>query len=462
MISLILVAGLLLRLISLDQSFWLDEATSALVVKNFTFTEILTRFIKNDFHPPLYYLTLKAWSGPFGISEVSLRMLSVFLALGSVFLIYLIASEMFNKKIGLLSAAFLSINGLHVYYSQEVRMYMMSTFLVSLLVYSFRKTIKNNHSLFWYVFSIALAANFLTDYLPNLILIAFWIFALINIKNKKWWKFFLFAHIPTVIAFFAWLPVLKKQIELGYSVKTGSQNWFRVLGKTNLKEILLVPVKFVFGRITFENKTLYFLVFGAGVLFVIWIIFGLRKKFIENKNIQVISLWLFVPIILSASIGLYISVFSYFRLLFVLPAFTILVALGVDRLKAKTKNISILIFMGIFLASCYFYLFRAKFHREDWRQMTSFIKSNSPEQNYSVIFSSNSQKEAYIYYNGYDDTVDAFYSKPDSDKVWFIKYVSDIFDPAGLAQKSVEKNGYHKVGEYSFNGVLVYEYENSN
>ena len=34
-------------------------------------------FFLSDFHPPLYYLVLKAWSSVFGYSEFSLRLPSV-------------------------------------------------------------------------------------------------------------------------------------------------------------------------------------------------------------------------------------------------------------------------------------------------------------------------------------------------------------------------------------------------
>ena len=59
MILAVIIFGFLLRVISLNQSFWLDEATSGLVVRNFNLGEIITKFSPGDFHPPLYYLILK-------------------------------------------------------------------------------------------------------------------------------------------------------------------------------------------------------------------------------------------------------------------------------------------------------------------------------------------------------------------------------------------------------------------
>ncbi len=40
----VLLLGLILRFVSINQSFWLDEATSALTVRDLDLTEIFTRF----------------------------------------------------------------------------------------------------------------------------------------------------------------------------------------------------------------------------------------------------------------------------------------------------------------------------------------------------------------------------------------------------------------------------------
>ncbi|MCK4588787.1 glycosyl transferase family 39, partial [Candidatus Woesebacteria bacterium] len=77
MIYAILILGLVLRLISINQSFWLDEATSALVARDMSFAQILSQFSPADFHPPFYYFLLKIWTATFGVSEVGARSLSI-------------------------------------------------------------------------------------------------------------------------------------------------------------------------------------------------------------------------------------------------------------------------------------------------------------------------------------------------------------------------------------------------
>src|SRR5450830_924226 len=138
MIFLILGLALILRLISLNQSLWLDEATTALVSK-MSLTNIFTKFLPGDFHPPLYYLIMKYWTVVFGYTEISLRIPSIIFGLGTIYFTYLIGKKLFNKKTGLLASILMSTSGLAIYYSQEARMYMMAAFLVSAAVYFFLK-----------------------------------------------------------------------------------------------------------------------------------------------------------------------------------------------------------------------------------------------------------------------------------------------------------------------------------
>src|SRR4030042_4959881 len=137
----ILFLALLLRLISLNQSFWLDETTSGYVARDFNFRQIINGFAPGDFHPPLYYLLLRVWGLFFGFSEVALRSLSVIFGVGSVWIIYKIAKE-FGLKHPELASLILAALGLHIYFSQEARMYVLASFFVLLSFLFFVKTLK--------------------------------------------------------------------------------------------------------------------------------------------------------------------------------------------------------------------------------------------------------------------------------------------------------------------------------
>jgi uncharacterized membrane protein len=451
MIWLILFLGLGLRLISLNQSLWLDEATSLLTTRNYSFWGIITKFSPGDFHPPLYYLLLKIWIIPFGSSEVASRLFSVLVAMLTILFIYKLGSKVINKKVGLMAAAFLATSGLFVYYSQEARMYALATLLVVLTIFSFVKLIKGGRVGDWIAFSILLVLIAATDYVAILILPVLWVFAVINKQNQFWWKKFLASHIILIIFMALWSPIFIKQLSGGLAVNVTSPSWWKILGLTSIKNLALIPIKFILGRISFENKLVY-----GSVVCIAAAVFGypLIKTF---KKASLYWLWLIVPVILAAIIGLKISIFYYFRLLFVLPAFYLLVAIGISNLKKYSY-----IFLGLVLIlNTVFtgtYLFSSRFKREEWRGLVNMIESDPNRDSSVTIFPSGAQMEAYRYYSKLGNYAGPEAIKSNYQTIWLMRYVQDVFDPQDLVRKKIEGLGYQKAKEYNFNGVVVWKY----
>ena len=428
MIFPILILALVLRLISLNQSLWLDEATTAYVASHFNFGEIITRFAPSDFHPPLYYLVIRAWSLVFGTSEIALRMPSVIFGVLTIWVVYKIGK---SKLAALLAAT----SGLLIYYSQEARMYSLVTLLVSYLVYWFMKKK-------WFLFSIFLLLVGMTDYPALLIIPVFWILA------GKDWKKLAISHLPLAFSYFFWWPVFLRQLSSGLSV---GASWSALLGETNFKNVALIPVKFILGRISFDNKNVY-----ALIVIIACVIFG-YLLFRSIKNLKLFWAWLIIPIILAALIGFKISIFSYFRLIFVLPAFYILVAQGISNLKKPWVYLFACYVLGVNLLGSSAYLLVPKFHREDWRGLVNFVESQKKDKSIT-LFVADSNMEAYRYYAPNAKIAGPEALKAGYDQIWLMCYVKDIFDPNDTLKSKVESLKYQKVGKYDFNGVVVWKY----
>ena len=428
----ILLLGLILRLISLNQSLWLDEATSALVARNFNFGEIISKFSLGDFHPPFYYLLLKVWSMIFGTGEIALRIPSVIFGLLTVYLVFLVGRELINKKAGLIAAVLLATSGLHIYYSQEARMYALTALLVSCLVYLF---IKKR----WLLFSVSLVLLGMTDYVALLVIPIFWI------VGRKDWRKLAISHLPLIIFYILWLPILLHQFSTGL---TASQSaWGNLLGRSSLKEIILIPVKFMFGRIGFENLVVYGFVVGlVGFLFGFLIFKGLKKTSLWLR------LWLIVPVILAVVIAFKLPILSYFRLLFVLPAFYLLLAGGIQSLPKQLKFVGLIFVLFLNLTSSIIYLTNPRFQREDWRSAAKALGSSK------IVFSVNSQKEALSYYGKGDQIINFDQIDKKEKEIWLSRYVWEVFDPSDIARRKIEDLGYNKTYEYNFNGVVVWKY----
>src|SRR3990167_10650724 len=144
MIFIILLIALVLRFISLNQSLWLDEAINVNVARALSFKSLIFNYSLGDFHPPLYHLILRGWILLFGSSEVLVRLPSVFLGVATVLITYLIGKKLFENKTALIGATLMSTAPLHIYYSQEARMYMLAAFLSSLSIYFFISILKKD------------------------------------------------------------------------------------------------------------------------------------------------------------------------------------------------------------------------------------------------------------------------------------------------------------------------------
>lgn len=427
MIYLILLIGIIFRLTSLNQSLWLDEATTAIVTK-MPIMDFFTKFMPADFHPPLYYLTIHYWSQIFGTSEISLRAPSVVFGILTIYCVYSIAREL-KFKWPLIPALLLATSGLHIYYSQEARMYAMATWLVSFLELSY---IKKN----WITFSIILVLIFLTDYLSLLILPALLIYSI-----GKNFKKILICSIPLIITFVAWLPIFINQINSGLAVKASSTNWWNILGPVTLKNILLIPTKFIIGRVSIDNKIIYTLMIALLLIF-----FGYVISKAKNKSVWS---WFMISLILGIVLSFYIPTLTYFRYLFILPAFYLLLSENINRYFVVIILIINLITSGA-------YLFNSRFHRENWRAVADEIDSSK------IIFPVNSQKEALIYYSREKQIINIKELPKYKKEVYLSRYIWEIFDPTDSTRLKLIDMGYNMISEANYNGVVIQKYENSN
>lgn len=143
---LVIAAGL--RLINLTAiSLWHDEAFSALLIK-YSWSEMMYR-IGLDVHPPMYYIFLRLWHYVFGDSLFSLRGLSVFFGVLTVWAVWMFVKEAFkNQKYALWAAVLVAVNPFSIQYVTEARMYTMGAFFGVLAAYFLVKALHQQKTLY--------------------------------------------------------------------------------------------------------------------------------------------------------------------------------------------------------------------------------------------------------------------------------------------------------------------------
>ncbi len=120
---LAVVLALALRVLRLDfQPLWWDEGYSVWFATHPLGQ--MAALTAEDIHPPLYYALLHGWTQLVGAGPAALRLLSVVLGTLAIPAIYLAGRRLTgSRRVAALAAFLLAINPLHVFYSQEIRMY---------------------------------------------------------------------------------------------------------------------------------------------------------------------------------------------------------------------------------------------------------------------------------------------------------------------------------------------------
>ena len=119
-----------------NRSIRWDEAFSVWVAQ--MPIDVGTTFTANDVHPPVYYWLLHIWLRLTGISEFSLRALSVFAALITTSMVFAITLRISKRAIAAyIAIVLIALSSFHIRWSQDIRMYAVSTMFVSLFVYAY-------------------------------------------------------------------------------------------------------------------------------------------------------------------------------------------------------------------------------------------------------------------------------------------------------------------------------------
>lgn len=465
----ILLVSIVVRLISLDQSLWLDEAINVVYARSNDFLWFVTKYPIGDFHPSGWFATLWIWGNIFGWSEIAVRMPSVIFGVLTILFTYLIGKELFSKKIGLLGALMLCFAPLHIYYSQEARMYSLSAFAVIFSFYSLTLFV-NKKKLGWLYFLISTVLVLYSDYVAYFIFSVQLIYVIIYYKNFL--KNYLFVFAVALIFYIPWLLIFPQQILNGQQTALVIPGWKEVVGGSSFKDLILLGTKTLVGRISFYNNFLYFIFV---MLLAAPFLFSLTKtREVINKNTILLLLWcVFIPVIVWI-FSFFIPIFSYFRLIYILPAFYIFIALLLNKFSSKLRILMIILVILSEIIASSLYLFISDYQRENWKE-ASFIAQG--QNNAVVIFEDNEMLTPFIYYNkginnaypgltnkpakSLGDVID-FQLKPENlSKVYLFDYLVEINDPQKIIEKKLINSGYQKVQQFNYRGVgLVTLYEN--
>ncbi len=156
---LIVALALAMRLFRLEERVvWFDEAVSLLVAKA-DVSEIVAA-AADDTHPPFYNLALHFC--PRG--ELPARGFSVVCGVLTVAVVFFIGRKLGGVTAGAVSAGLMALSPLHVWYSQEVRMYALQTLLVTVSWWLLLLALDRRCRLCWLGYAVASALSLYAQY----------------------------------------------------------------------------------------------------------------------------------------------------------------------------------------------------------------------------------------------------------------------------------------------------------
>jgi hypothetical protein len=158
----LILVGLALRL-AVPRGIWLDEAISIHQAR-LSLHDLFLNLYNGDRQPPLYHLTLWLTIRAFGHDEFAVRLPSLIAGTLVIGVLYELGRELYDRRTGLIAAAFAAVSPLLIWYSQEVRMYTFVALFGLLALLTQLRAIRNGTMLNWAAYVLATAALLWSHY----------------------------------------------------------------------------------------------------------------------------------------------------------------------------------------------------------------------------------------------------------------------------------------------------------
>ncbi|HID63585.1 MAG TPA: hypothetical protein EYP49_12735 [Anaerolineae bacterium] len=413
----IIILAFALRIYRLDhQSIWYDEGLSVYFAEQ-RMGDMLAEISTAD-HPPLYFVALHLWIRIAGRSEFPVRYLSLAWGVMAVPLVFKLSERLASRGVGFWAAFLLSISPYHIWFSQETRMYTMVVALSLASVYVFLKllsTWRTKH--LWLCAALNLLGLYTHFYFVFIILFENVVFLIwwLQGKAKQPFLHWIAAQLSIAIGFLPWA---------GFAVEefmTGATYWEGALG-------LLTAAKDTFTAFsvghTMQGKTADLATWGFVVLAAVGVLVSLWKRKSEPNTQYPISsiqyptglvlLYLLVPMAALFAISYHRPKFAPRYLLTAMPAFYLLMAIGLAKLASNCSSwvrgsrllgtvalVGLLCSLGFVsvasAGSLTNYYFEDKYTRSDFRSVAEYIGSHAEDKD-AIILVGGHMLPAFAYY----------------------------------------------------------------
>lgn len=474
LLFLVILIGIVLRGYALDaQSLWYDEAWSVKKAGE-SFGAVLKTF--EGSMPAFHLLILHFVMKLFGNSEVSGRFPSVMFGSFSLFLLYLVGAQIFDKKVALVASFIAAISPFHIWYSQEARAYSLLIMLSLASMWFFLKLLEGS-TLWTHIGYILTTTLILYTHVEGASIMAlqnlFLLYRWKKLRNLREWL------VCQTIIFVLFSPGLLSALSF-----FGSG---RGAGFEKAVDLMAIPYTFFAYSVGFSvgpsvaqlhvSRSLEDILPYSGILMVLFIVFasisllGFHSLFRDKEKAILISLYLLIPISSVYAISQIQPSLTYnVRYTSIaIAAYYLVLAKGVTSIR--NRGLMLFLLLAIVLCSTYSlwnYYGDDRYAKEDARSAAEYIERNSQSGD-AILVVGIDYPFAY-YYGGtlpvhsipvvrsdeaptYLERIPGTHSR-----LWLVLGRTWQADPEDLVKKHFDR-GYSLIDQQVFPGVRLYCYQ---
>jgi hypothetical protein len=324
------------------QSLWRDEV-DAIRFSDWPVEDLVTGLIQKGHNGPLFFLLLRFWRNMFGDTEFALRYISVLMGTLAVPVGFVLARQLgLSRRAGLLLALLLATSPYLVWYGQEAKMYAFLLLTVTLAFVAYLKALDGLGLRWWLVFVVATTLSFYLHILSPLMLLVYVAVALLRYGDlRRHWKAWLSSMACLTLPY---LPLAVWQFSF-LAEGTDRGHPFYPLRQ----EFYVLLQLYTSGLLSFVGLT-------AIILFVFLFLAGLflhnrRTRFekLTSAKRLILATWALLPPLVVYLISLRVPVFEDRYLIYISPAFYLIVVLGLLLVRQHSTKLAALA-LGLILA----------------------------------------------------------------------------------------------------------------
>ncbi len=317
------------RVAGLDsQSLWRDEV-DAIRFATLPGGDLLGMFVMPGQNGPLYYLLLRPWLALAGLSEYALRFFSVFFGTLAVPLIHSLTRRIFPTlpSLALLAAVLTATSPYLIWYSQEGKMYSLVLVLALLSMDRYLAALERGGWQRWLLYVAVTGTTVYVHFVAALLVpVQIVSFLLMGSETRKArWRGWLGSMGLLVLPY---LPLLRWQVPLALSpAETGYA--FAPLHKMLVSLFASYSLGPAAGSLTWAAFLFVALLLAAWLL---W-----REDRSHLASLGILTGWLCIPVLGLFLVTLIRPMYTARYLIFVLPAYLILLAVGLVAIARRSR-----------------------------------------------------------------------------------------------------------------------------